>query len=362
MQSYNIGVIGIGVWGCHSLEQTLAANGPGKITSVCSHDKLGAGLYGGRLEEEARKYAAKFDAAFHDDWRNVVNDPGIDIVSVMVCPAKKAEIICAALRAGKHVVTDKPLAMTAEEAEAVCLAEKESGKRGFMLAGYHTRPLVKTLIEAINQGELGELKAVSIRLCFMGGIFPGFEPSVRWRNEVPASEMFTIGSHAIVTLLKLTSGKIRKVYAVRKFDFYENYHRVNAEDWATLNCISDSGLVANIKVGRIPHRVPGEDIAMEVTGAEGYAQIAGDCLKFYPSGKIIQIPVNGGQVLNDTFAEYYSCLTDGRPMPTTFQDGLELQNVLAAAIKSADSGKVETVRHNSSIIMDLKYFQQKSFS
>ena len=343
MQSYNIGVIGIGVYGCHSLEQALlTANGPAKVTAVCSSDELGTGCYGGKLEEEAGKYAAKFNAVLHADWHNMVNDPAIEIISVMVCPAKKAEIICAALRAGKHVVTDKPLAMNQEQAQEICRAEKESGKRGFMLAGYHTRPLVKTLIEAINHGELGELKAVSMRLCFMGGIFPGFVPSARWRNENPSAEMLTIGSHAIITLMKLTGGSIRKIYAVRKHDFYEAYHEAGAEDWATLNCVLNSGVVANMKVGRTPHRVPGEDIAIEVTGTEGYAQIAGDCLKFYPSGKTIQIPVNGGQVLNDTFAEYYSCLADGRPMPTTFQDGLELQNVLAAAIKSADSGSVET--------------------
>lgn len=343
MQSYNIGVIGVGVYGCHSLEQALlTANGAARVTSVCSNDELGIGCYGDKFEEESERYAEKFNAVLHADWRNVVNDPAIEIVSVMVCPAKKAEIICAALRAGKHVVTDKPLSMTHAQAQEICRAEKESGKRGFMLAGYHTRPLVKTLIEAINQGELGELKAVSMRLCFMGGIFPGFVPSVRWRNENPSAEMLTIGSHAIITLMKLTGGSVRKIYAVRKHDFYEAYHETGAEDWATLNCILNSGIVANVKVGRIPHRVPGEDIAIEVTGTDGYAQIAGDCLKFYPSGKNIQIPVNGGQVLNDTFAEYYSCLDDSRPAPTTFQDGLELQNVLAAAIKSADCGSVET--------------------
>lgn len=344
MKTYNIGVIGVGVFGCHSLEQSLVSNGPGKIISVCSNDSLGAGCYGGKLDEEARMYAAKFNAAFQTDWRVLINDPAIDIVSVMVCPSKKAEIICAALRAGKHALTDKPLAMTVEEAEAVCLAEKESGKRGFMLAGYHTRPLLKSLIDTLDSGELGELKAVSMRLCFMGGVFPGFTPSSRWRSEIPAAEMLTVGSHAIITLLKLTGGKIRKIYADRKFDFYENYHQVNAEDWATLNCIADSGIIANIKVGRILHRVPGEDISMEVTGTDGYAQISGDCLKIYPSGKVFQIPVNGVQVLNDTFSEYYKCLAEDKPMPISFSCGLELQKILAAAIKSADSGTVMDVK------------------
>ena len=343
MQTYKIGVIGVGVYGCHSLEQALVSNGPGKIVSVCGNDSLGAGCYGDKSDEEAGNYATKFNAVFHIDWQSVVNDPEVDIVSVMVCPARKAEIICAALRAGKHVVTDKPLAMTVEEAEAICLAEKESGKRGFMLAGYHTRPLVKTLIDTIRAGELGELKAVSMRLCFMGGIFPGFIPSSRWRSEIPAAEMLTIGSHAIITLLKLTDEKVRKVYADRKFNFYEEYHRVNAEDWATLNCITASGIVANIKVGRIPHRIPGEDISIEVTGTDGYAQISGDSLKIYPSGKVIQLPVNGGEVLNGTFSEYYSCLSDGRPMPASFSCGLELQKILDAAIKSAATGMVKKV-------------------
>jgi len=306
MPTYNIGVVGVGVYGCHSLEQALVANGPGKVVAVCSHDSLGAGCFDGQLAAEARRYAAGFGASLHDDWRAVVENPNVDLVSVMACPARKAEILCAALRAGKHVVTDKPLAMTVDEAAAVCLAEKASGRRGFMLAGYHTRPLVKALIAAVNDGELGELKAVSLRLCFMGGIFPGFVPSARWLGEVPAAELLTIGSHAIVTLLQLATGKVCRVYAERKRNFYAEYARVGAEDWATLNCLFDSGLVANLKVGRIPHRVPGEDIALEVTGTAGYAQIAGDCLTFYPSGKTVQAPVNGQQVLNATFADYYA--------------------------------------------------------
>lgn len=340
MPTYNIGVVGVGVYGCHSLEQALVANGPGTVVAVCSHDSLGAGCFDDQLEAEAQRYAAGFGATFHADWHAVVEDPAVDIVSVMACPARKAEIICAALRAGKHVVTDKPLALTVDEAAAVCRAEKESGHRGFMLAGYHTRPLMKGLLAAVNNGELGDLKAVSLRLCFMGGIFPGFVPSARWMGEVPAAELLTIGSHAIVTLLELAGGKVCRVYAERKHDFYAGYARVGAEDWATVNCLFDSGVVANLRVGRIPHRIPGEDIALEVTGTAGYAQIAGDCLTLYPSGTVIQAPLNGQQVLNETFADYYAGLAAGTPVPTSFARGLELQQILAAAVKSAATGTV----------------------
>ena len=261
----------------------------------------------------------------------------------MVCPAKKAEIIIAALKAGKHVVTDKPLAMSVEEAEAICRAERDSGKRGFMLAGYHTRPLVKMLSQSISEGALGELKAVSMRLCFMGGIFPGFNPTARWRSENLSAEMQTIGTHALVTLHKLTGEIPKYVYATRKFNFYPSYAEVNAEDWATLNLQFQSGLVANVKVGRTPHRIPGEDIQLELTGTKGYARINKDCLEIHPSGINIQIPVDGGKVLNETFAGYYDCLENGLPMPTTFTDGLALQRVLAAAVDSAESGQVKTI-------------------
>ena len=52
--TYKIGVIGVGVYGCHSLEQALLQAGDAKIKTVCSNDMLGAGCHRDNLENASK--------------------------------------------------------------------------------------------------------------------------------------------------------------------------------------------------------------------------------------------------------------------------------------------------------------------
>ncbi len=333
--SSGIGVIGVGVWGCHSLEQVLCRTGDARVAAVSTEDRWGETCFPGDPVKEGRRYAAEFGAVFHSDWRAVIQDPRVDIVSVMVCPREKAEVIQAALEAGKVVVTDKPLAFTAEEAGRLCRTEAASAGRGFMLAGYHLRPAVIRLIETVRSGRLGEVKAVTVRLCFMGGVFPGFTPTRRWRRGVPSGELTTIGAHALVTLQRLLPIPVRHAYALIRNYFYDSYQRVGAEDWAELNLEFETGAVGNVLVARLPYRVPNEDIAIEVTGTAGYARLAGDRVTIWPGDETFVSVSSTPEVLEETFRRFHAALAAGAPMPTTFRDGFRLQVLLEAALRSA---------------------------
>ncbi|NOY82374.1 MAG: Gfo/Idh/MocA family oxidoreductase [Kiritimatiellaeota bacterium] len=333
--SFGIGVIGLGVWGCHSLEQILGRTGNASVTAVNASERWGETWLQGDPGKEGRRAAAEFGAVFHSDWRAVIHDPAVDIVSVMVCPREKAEVIQTALEAGKTVVTDKPLAFTAEEAGRLCRAEAVSAGRGFMLAGYHLRPAVARLIETVRSGRLGRIKAVSVRLCFTGGVFPGFTPTRRWRRDVPSGELTTIGSHALVTLLRLLPVPVRSIYALTRNYFYDSYRRVGAEDWAELNLQFENDAVGNVLVARLPHRVPDEDIAIDVTGTTGYARLDGGRLTVWPGEEVVVADSTGAAVLEDTFRRFFAALCSGAPMPTTFRDGYRLQALLEAALHSA---------------------------
>lgn len=338
--SIGIGVVGVGVWGCHSLEQTLARAGDARVTAVSTCDRWGATCFTGDPVAHGREYAAKFGAVFYPDWQDVIGDPAVDIVSAMVCPKEKAPVILAALEAGKTVVTDKPLAFNADEARRICRAEETGNGRGFMLAGYHMRPAVARLLEEVRAGRVGAVRAVNIRLCFMGGIFPGFQPSLRWRNEIPSAEMTTIGAHALVTLGHLVPVPARKVFALTRNWFYDAYRQVGAEDAAELTVEFDAGAVGSVFVARLPYRIPGEDICIEVTGTDGYARLVGDRMTLWPDPVSVTLDSTGPDVLLDTFRQFFAALREDRPMPTSFADGLRLQVLLDAALRSARTGNV----------------------
>lgn len=66
---------------------------------------------------------------FCTDWNDIVNDPEIDVVSICTPNNAHAEIAIAALKAGKHVICEKPIASTLEDAKAMAEAAEEAAKK-----------------------------------------------------------------------------------------------------------------------------------------------------------------------------------------------------------------------------------------
>lgn len=66
------------------------------------------------------------------DWHDIINDPEIDVVSICTPNNAHAPIAIAALQAGKHVICEKPIASTLDDAKAMADAAKESAKKGIV--------------------------------------------------------------------------------------------------------------------------------------------------------------------------------------------------------------------------------------
>src|SRR4051812_11678084 len=60
-------------------------------------------------------------------WKELVDDPQIDIVSVVTPPSFHAEMACAAMRTNKHVLLEKPVATTDEDGQQILNTQKETG-------------------------------------------------------------------------------------------------------------------------------------------------------------------------------------------------------------------------------------------
>jgi len=120
----NVGIIGCGAMGKKRADSLLNMTGVELLSSADPKDSLG--IY--------RK------AKWFDDWHIITDwSPEIDTVIVCTPTDSLAKITIAALRAGKHVLVEKPAASSTEEIEAMIEAEKESGKHvrvGFNLR-YH---------------------------------------------------------------------------------------------------------------------------------------------------------------------------------------------------------------------------------
>jgi predicted dehydrogenase len=118
-----------------------------------------------KAQEAADKYG-KGEVRVYEDYRELLKDSAIDIVHVCTPNDSHAEITIAALEAGKHVMSEKPMAKTAADARRMVEAAKRTGKK--LTVGYNNRFRSDSqhLHQLCSEGELGDIyfaKAHAIR-------------------------------------------------------------------------------------------------------------------------------------------------------------------------------------------------------
>ena len=109
-----------------------------------------------RAEKAAAEYGAP-DAKTYTDYHDLLADPAIEVVHMLTPNVSHCEISVAALEAGKHVMCEKPMAATVEDAKRMMDAYQRSGK--LFTIGYQNRyrPDSQALKRLCGDGELGEI-------------------------------------------------------------------------------------------------------------------------------------------------------------------------------------------------------------
>lgn len=151
MRTIGVGLIGTGFMGkCHALAYRSVravfdtALTP-RLVRVCDRDRAVAERYAER---------SGFERA-SDDWREVVDDPDIDIVSITTPDRFHCEMALAALEAGKHVHCEKPLALTLEEAERMGAAAARAAGKTIVGYNYICNPLFQHARRLVRSGAIG---------------------------------------------------------------------------------------------------------------------------------------------------------------------------------------------------------------
>jgi len=118
----------------------------------------------GRNEDAAGEVARRFGwESVETDWRELLTRDDIDVIDICTPGNTHAEIAIAALEAGKHVLCEKPLANTVEEAEAMAAAAATAAERGVRaMVGftYRRTPAVAFARQLVASGRLGTIRHV----------------------------------------------------------------------------------------------------------------------------------------------------------------------------------------------------------
>jgi predicted dehydrogenase len=134
------------------------------------------------------------------DYRAVINDPEVDVIYNALPNGLHAPWNIEAMRAGKHVLTEKPSASTAAEASSVLDVQRETGMRFMEAFHYRYHPLMNRMVELATSGEIGTLQHVDI---VMG--FPLTWPEdPRWSFDLAGGSLMDVGCYAVHALRTLS--------------------------------------------------------------------------------------------------------------------------------------------------------------
>ncbi|MES2524177.1 MAG: Gfo/Idh/MocA family oxidoreductase [Gemmatimonadota bacterium] len=152
--------------------------------------------YASRDGERAATYRKRFGGvASWGSYEDALADDGatVNVTLVATPTATHLALALQALRAGHHVIVEKPAFLAAADVKDVRSAAQDTGRQVFVAENYVYKPIAQTLRDAIGAGHLGEVRFVSLNATRL-------QPAVGWRGEPALSgggALFEAGVHWI---------------------------------------------------------------------------------------------------------------------------------------------------------------------
>lgn len=259
-----IGIIGTG-WGSRVQVPLFRAAGL-EVAAIAGSDPARTETAGRELGVGARR-----------DWRSIVDDPSIDLVSIVTPPSLHCEMSIAALEAGKHVLAEKPTAMDAGEAERM-LRAAESRPKQIALIDHELRFLPAWRAARAAMGRIGHVRVVEMRFSSPGR----GDPKRAWNWWSDAAQgggvWGAVGSH-FVDAIRYLVGEIEEAQSVEQTFIAERPHGdtrrvVTSDDFAAVHLRLANGAIAVLSLSVIA--AVDEPTALTIHGENGGVRLEAD--------------------------------------------------------------------------------------
>lgn len=291
-KTITVGLIGWGFMGqthTHAL-RSIPLFYPGadfevKLGCICSR----------RLEKAQEAMRACGFARCTDDYRELLAMEEIDVVSICTPNDQHEEMVVAALRAGKHVIVEKPLAVTAESARRMAEAAEGADVNTRIVFNNRYFPATLRAKQLVEEGRIGKLMQFQARYHHSGSIDPN--KPIGWKQEMQGGVLLDMGSHVLDLMTwmlgypKRVLCKTRTLYASRP-----------AKDGSIVTALSDDYAHALLEM---------EDGAIGSVEASKIATASNDDLTFEILGERGALRWNS---MEPNYLEYYDCAAPAAPI------------------------------------------------
>ena len=335
----------VGIIGCGSVMQgpymaqleRLRGRGEAEVVIACDLDADRRSL----VQERFRI------PAFTTDVGNVIGAENVDLVLVLTSIAAHGSLAAAALRAGKHVLVEKPMATDLDVARDLVALAREHHR--LLLCAPHIvlSPTYQAIWRLVRAGTLGRPYAARARYGWAG---PDWD---EWFYSASGGALFDISMYNITALTGLL-GPVRRVAAMTGIAVPQRSARgsvatVEAEDNAQLLLDHGDGVLSSVTAGFTMQQT--RSPAIEVYGAEGTVQLLGD--DWAPQGYDLWTrPVGAWRhykdldpawLWTDGLRHVVECIRDGKRPVIRVEHALHVLEVVIRAREASVTGVAQAV-------------------
>lgn len=341
MSKLKIGVVGCGSIALYRHLPEYAANNNAEIVAVCDVN-----------EERVKATAEQYNAKAYTNYEEMFVSENFDAVSVCLPNYLHAPVSIAALNAGAHVLCEKPMATSKEEAEAMIKAAKQNGKK--LMIGHNQRfvPSHQKAKELIESGQLG--KVYSFRTAFGHGGPEGWSQDGRdsWffrKEEAFIGAMGDLGVHKTDLIRYLLGEEIVEVGAFVATAAKEG---TDVDDNAVCVLKSESGIIGTLAASW--SYSPKEDNSTVIFGEKGILRLEEDpnfsLVAQYKNGEVVKYELgriqsneSGGQTGSQVIDHFVTSIVNNEEPLITGEEGMKSLLVILAALESDQTKKITTV-------------------
>lgn len=339
-------MLNIGILGCGKIAQVR------HIPEYIANKDAGIVGFFDADAPRTREIAAKFGGKAYSSAQELLADPAIDAVSVCVANFAHAELTIQALKAGKHVLCEKPMAITLEECENMMAEAARSGKR--LLIGQNQR-LAKAHAKArelVAAGEIG--RVVTFRTTFGHGgpetwsITPGKNTWFFDKKRAAMGAMADLGIHKTDMLRYILDQDIVRTTA-RLLTLDKrgaDDQLIGVDDNAICIYETSGGAFGTMTASWTYYGQ--EDNSTVLYGTKGIMRIYDDpvhTITVIPrEGEVKhydleQIQTNDNQTASGVIDEFVEAVAQGRPSMLDADDVVKSMKAVFASIRSSEEGR-----------------------
>ncbi|WP_160723829.1 Gfo/Idh/MocA family protein [Bacillus sp. USDA818B3_A] len=342
MTKIRVGVIGCGSIAKYRHLPEYQVNPNVELTAVCDIN-----------QERAIETAEKYGVLFYTDYKELLKSGKVDAVSVCTPNYLHAPITIDALEAGLHVLCEKPMATSKEEAEAMIAAAEKNGKK--LMIGHNQRfvPSHQKARQLIANGEVG--KIYSFRTAFGHGGPEGWSADGKesWffeKEKAFVGAMGDLGVHKTDLMRYVLGEEIVEVGA---------FVETNAKDFADVDdnavCVlkTESGIIGTLAASWA--YTSKEDNSTIIYGEKAILRLEDDPVNSlvvqYSNGEVVKYELgkiqsneSGGQNNTHVIEHFVNAIILDQEPVVPGEEGMKSLDVILAALKSNETKQIVKVR------------------